>query len=163
MKKERIGVVLTKLYLSQFDLQITHKPGKSMLGSDLLSRRVDHGEEPPEEATMLPSNLFLAAIDLDLANEIMVTTETDPFAKYIIQALQQKKPAPHTKSMVDWTYTNGTLYFRGKTYIPDKVELRRQILNTFHDLPTAGHPGNFQTLASLREHYYWPGMAVFVK
>ena len=95
-----------------------------MLGSDLLSRRVDHGEEPPEEATMLPSNLFLAAIDLDLANEIMVTTETDPFAKYIIQALQQKKPAPHTKSMVDWTYTNGTLYFRGKTYIPDKVELR---------------------------------------
>ena len=152
-----------KLYLSQFDLQITHKPGKSMLGSDLLSRRVDHGEEPPEEATLLPTDMFLAVVDLDLVNEIVETTDKDPFAKYIVQALQQKKPSPHAKSMQDWTYTNGTLYFRGKTYVPDKIELRRRILNTFHDLPTAGHPGNFRTLASLREHYYWPGMAIFVK
>ena len=107
-----------KLFLSQFDINITHKPGKLMLGSDLLSRRSDHGSEPPEEATLLPTTVFIKAIDLDLLTQIKSALTTDDYAKWVITSLQTTAPSPHRKSMADWSYTEELLYFRGKLYIP---------------------------------------------
>lgn len=152
-----------KLFLSQFDLHITHKPGSLMIGSDLLSRRSDHGEEPPEEAILLPDSLFVQAIDLDLATHITTGLTHDTFAKYIRSSLATPPPSPYRNSLQDWRDTDGMLYFKNKVYIPAILTLRRNIVHDFHDLPNAGHPGIFRTLASVREHYYWPGMGVFIK
>ena len=33
----------------------------------------------------------------------------------------------------------------------------------FHDHEAAGHPGELETYNSVRQHYWWPGMRVFVK
>ena len=136
-----------------------------MLGSDLLSRRADHGNEPPEEATLLPSNIFISAIDLTLLGQIKTLLPNDSYAKWVISAIKAPLASPHQKSMADWTYSEieGLLYFRNKLYIPSNTELRRTIVKQFHDLPHAGHPGNFRTLASIRNHYYWPGIGIFVK
>lgn len=154
-----------KLFLSQFDINITHKPGKLMLGSDLLSRRADHGNEPPEEATLLPPSIFVGAIDLTILGQIKSLLTTDSYGQWIITSLQTPTPSPHRKTMADWTYSapEGLLYFRGKLYIPADTNLRRSIVKQFHDLPSAGHPGNFRTLVSIRDHYYWPGLGIFVK
>ena len=129
------------LFLSQFDIQITHKPGKHMLGSDLLSRRSDHGEEPPEEAILLPPHMFIGAINLDLISRILSALPTDSFAKYIRNALSNPAPSPHRHSLEDWSEQDGLLMFRGRTYVPDELELRQEIVRSFHDLPSAGHPG----------------------
>ena len=129
------------LFLSQFDILITHKPGKHMLGSDLLSRWSDHGEEPPEEAILLPPHMFIGAINLDLISRILSALPSDSFAKYIRNALSNPAPSPHRHSLEDWSEQEGLLMFRGRTYVPDTLELWQEIVRSFHDLPSAGHPG----------------------
>ena len=134
-----------------------------MLGSDLLSRRSDHGEEPPEEAVLLPPNMFIGAINLDLISRILSALPSDSFAKYIQNALNNPAPSPHRHSLEDWSEQDGLLMFRGRTYVPDDLELHQEIVRSFHDLPSAGHPGRLGTLALVQPHYYWPGMSVFIK
>ncbi|THG95848.1 hypothetical protein EW145_g7890 [Phellinidium pouzarii] len=41
------------LFLSQFDISITHKQGKDIPGANSLSRRSDYGTEPDKEQTLL--------------------------------------------------------------------------------------------------------------
>lgn len=89
-----------------------------MIGSDLLSRRSDHGEEPPEEAILLPDSLFVQAIDLDLATRITTGLTHDTFAKYIRSSLATPPPSPYRNSLQDWRDTDGMLYFKNKVYIP---------------------------------------------
>ena len=50
----------------------------------------------------------------------------------------------------------------GQTVVPNVKEVRRAILQTNHDLPTAGHPGRDETLRKIQEHYWWPGIKDWV-
>ena len=53
--------------------------------------------------------------------------------------------------------------YKGKVYVPAATELRKEIVTTFHDSTIAGHPGFFKMLHLIKEHYWWPGMTVFLK
>ena len=55
------------------------------------------------------------------------------------------------------------LFYNGCLYIPDELELRRQIVKDHHDTPTAGHPGVLATCRSIRASYWWPGLSLFVR
>ena len=37
--------------------------------------------------------------------------------------------------------------------------VRQKVLNMSHDAKTAGHLGRDRTLANVKRHVYWPGMA----
>lgn len=52
------------------------------------------------------------------------------------------------------------LFFKGKNYIPQDAELRRDITKMFHDHETAGHPGEIETYNSVQHHYWWPRLLV---
>jgi Integrase zinc binding domain len=56
-----------------------------------------------------------------------------------------------------------TIFYKGKQYIPKDQELRRDILKLFHDHETAGHLGELKTYNSVKQHYWWPGLRIFVK
>src|SRR5882762_6769260 len=43
------------------------------------------------------------------------------------------------------------------------MDLRRDIVKSFHDHETAGHPGEIGTYNAIRQHYWWPGLRTFVK
>ena len=43
------------------------------------------------------------------------------------------------------------------------MELQKEIVSSFHDSILAGHPGFFKTLHLIKEHYWWPGMTIFLK
>jgi Integrase zinc binding domain len=47
--------------------------------------------------------------------------------------------------------------------VPSDVELQREIVQRYHDHPTAEHPGELQTFNTVKEHYWWPGLRVFIK
>jgi Integrase zinc binding domain len=55
------------------------------------------------------------------------------------------------------------LFYKEKNYVPIDAELRREIVRRYHDHPTAGHPGELQTFNAVKEHYWWPGLRVFIK
>ena len=63
------------------------------------------------------------------------------------KSLLKSGPREFEKSLQDWNYENGLLLYRGKIYIPHSVEdtLRQQIIQMYHDLPSAGHPGRWKT------------------
>ena len=55
-----------------------------------------------------------------------------------------------------------TLFYKGRNYIPDDLNLRRDVLQMLHDHETAGHPGEMETLVAVGQHYWWPGLRTFV-
>ena len=36
-------------------------------------------------------------------------------------------------------------------------------MKDFHDHETAGHPGSLHTYNAVQQHYWWPGLFIFVK
>jgi hypothetical protein len=62
------------LYLSEFDIKLVHTPGSKMAQSDALSRWPDFVPETDngnEDITMLPDNLFVNLINVDLRGQQM--------------------------------------------------------------------------------------------
>ena len=47
----------------------------------------------------------------------------------------------------------------GKIYIPKREGLREEILEEYHALPVAGHPGIQSTRDLIERSYWWPGIA----
>ena len=72
-----------------------------------------------------------------------------------------------TTGLDDWKIEtqNGRniIFYKGKNYIPRDTELRRELVKSFHDHETAGHPGKIGTYNAVRQHYWWPGLRTFVK
>jgi hypothetical protein len=65
-------------------------------------------------------------------------------------------------STFEWEEEDGLVYFHGKLYIPLDVALRRDIVKSCHNVPTARHPGQSQTLELVSRHYWWPRVRNFV-
>jgi Integrase zinc binding domain len=62
----------------------------------------------------------------------------------------------------EWAETKGLLTFRGKVYVPDVRDLRRQVVAQHHDSRVAGHPGQWKTLELISRNYWWPRMSRYI-
>ena len=54
------------------------------------------------------------------------------------------------------------LVYKGRHYVPNDQQLRRDILWKHHDAPSAGHPGQQGTYHAVSRYYWWPGLRTFV-
>jgi hypothetical protein len=158
------------LYLSEFDVKLVHTPGNKMVQSDALSRRPDlcpDEDNDNKDIIMLPDDMFVNLIDADLQRKIAISDDLDGDAAEALKLFLEKAPTSMTKGLEDWTIdqTDGRniLFYKGKNYIPRNLDLRRDIVKTFHDHQTAGHPGELGTYNAVRQHYWWPGLKTFVK
>ena len=68
------------LYLSEFDVKLVHTPGSKMIQSDTLSRRPDLCPDDDEDIVMLPQDMFLNLIDMELQNRIALSDDLDGIA-----------------------------------------------------------------------------------
>ena len=141
-----------------------------MFLSDTLSRRPDFvldGEHDNEDVVLLPDGLFVNLIDIDLQRKIANTEDLDSDIPNQIKTLLEKGPTTLWQDLSDWTTEifegRPVLFYKGKNYIPNSQKLRKEIVERFHDNPSAGHPGELETFNSIRQHYWWPGMRTFVK
>ena len=119
---------------------------------------------------MLPDSMFLNLIDTTLQDKIANADDLDQQAIDALNSLLNNTlstPSPLKNDLQDWSFTkeNGHrfLFYNNKTYVPRNIELRREILQNFHDHETAGHPGELGTYNAVRQHYWWPGLRTFVK
>ena len=103
--------------------------------SDALSRRADHGSgtEDNSEITLLTPGFF--AVHALEGLEIVVK---DP-----------KTTCTCSVHSAEWSLTEGILYFHEMDYVPDSLNLHRQIMALCHDSCIAGHPGKLKTLELL--------------
>jgi Integrase zinc binding domain/Reverse transcriptase (RNA-dependent DNA polymerase) len=92
---------------------------------------------------------------------------TDYDAAEVIKELLEQGPKEVKKDLEEWKVEEfegkNVLFYKGKNYVPIDVELWREIVCRYHDHPMAGHLGELQTFDLVKEHYWWPGLWVFVK
>lgn len=63
----------------------------------------------------------------------------------------------------DFSVEEDLVRFRGLVYVPDDPEVKRWILELYHDSIPAGHPGISNTLEMVARNYYWPRMSDYVR
>ena len=107
--------------------------------------------------------MFISLIATDLGDKIASATNNDELATKIKSCLHKQLPPPMRTALSDWSYKDDLITYKGKVYIPTNTELRKEVITSFHDSMLAGHPGFFKTLHLIKEHYWWPGMTVFLK
>jgi hypothetical protein len=162
------------LFLARFDFALHHRPGSTMGKSDALSRRADHGTGAGDNAniTLLTPGLFairaLEGVEVvgeerDILRDVRIATRDGEPEEAIAKAVKELKATrSRTVHSAEWTSVNGVLHFRGKIYVPDLLDLRRQIAALCHDTRVAGHPGRWKTLELVSRNYWWPQMSRYI-
>ena len=120
------------LYLSEFDVKLVHIPGHKMIQSDALSRRPDFipdEDNDNEDITMLPNNLFVNLIDVELQQRIANCDAMDKDATDALTTLLNQRSNAIGDQLNEWTMEkfNGKhiLFFKEKNYVAQNEELRR--------------------------------------
>jgi hypothetical protein len=143
-------------FLVDYNFVIKYRPGIQNKKADLLSRRADlvPPKEGGEPSMLLKLELFIAAIqtDSDLDDAIRDALQDDTNASKIIERLESGE------KLNGWKLDNGLLYFHEHIFVPQEKEIRKAIIESRHDAPSAGHPGQFRTLELVLRKFYWPNM-----
>jgi transposase InsO family protein len=162
------------LFLSRFNFTITHRAG-TLNKADRLTRRSDHEEGVKfdnSDSTVLKPEVFRINATgrhttppraNHLKQQIIDACHNDGLTKEVFQRFKNLGPRKLAQGIQEWNFEDGILLFRGKIYIPDNLDLRRQITRAHHDVSAAGHPGRWKTYELMQRDYWWPGMSNFTK
>jgi Integrase zinc binding domain/RNase H-like domain found in reverse transcriptase len=138
--------------LADYRFTLVHKPGASNR-ADHLSRRPDYdeGKGDNEDVQVLPDKLFAnAVVSLDIEQAVYDQQET-------AAAQIQQWAKEHNLVSVNHHWFKGS-----KPVVVDDLSLQQSVLHMYHDHKSAGHPGIFNTYASVARDYWWPDMKRFV-
>ena len=101
-----------------------------MIQSDALSRRPDHcpdDDTDNENIIMLPDEMFVNLIDMDLQKCIATSDDLDGNAAEALKLLLEKAPTAMVTGLDDWEMkrinNKNILFYKGKNYIPRNMEL----------------------------------------
>ncbi|CCO38007.1 Retrotransposable element Tf2 155 kDa protein type 2 [Rhizoctonia solani AG-1 IB] len=149
------------LILASYNFVIACRPGKQSQKPDTLSRCTDHSETEPSPQIMLPETQFEgigADITPPLLEQIMEALQDDPSLDTVMAAATDPDSMLHsiTAKFKDYTLQDGLLLYQGRIVVPDKPEIKQQLLSHFHDSPGSRHQGRAHTLELISRHYYWP-------
>jgi len=85
--------------------------------------------------------------------------QEEPIAKAARELRQTLSKTVHS---AEWSKDDGVLQFRGKIYVPQNLDLRRQIVSLCHDTKVTGHPGCWKMLELVSRNYWWPQMSRYI-
>ena len=90
-----------------------------MVQSDTLSRQSDLvlNDNDNEDIILLPNNIFIKLVDLDLQDKLKEKTMDDEFFGKALLAVKEKGPTPICLKLEDWTTEDGLLFYLGKCYV----------------------------------------------
>jgi hypothetical protein len=101
-----------------------------MVQLDAHSRQPDYGvggQFDDEEKTMLPENLFINLLDMELQERILNGKEIDLDIKNAMKTLLEEGPTSLRNNLHDWKIEEidgrWTIFYKGKNYIPKDQEL----------------------------------------
>jgi hypothetical protein len=138
--------------LADYNVKIIHKLGVNN-SADALLHQPDYGngKGDNENITALPDHLFINHMDsLTLYEKVSTVQGND------------------ASTVQSWAKTNNLEsnnhhWFKNRCLVVvENNELRRGIMHTYYNTPTAGHAGVATTLFSISCNYWWPNMKHFV-
>jgi len=99
----------------RFNMKLMHMPGSKMIQSDALSRCPDHIPEKDtddEDIVLLPDELFIKLINMELAKLIKSAATSDEFAKNMDKVLSTKGVPPIKSNLSDWKIEDRVLFYQ---------------------------------------------------
>ena len=99
---------------------------------------------------VLPENLFVDLIDIELADWIKEETMKD--SNYV-KLNQDEKAETSIQDSKEVVISKGNIFIDGKQYIPDNIALKREIVKMLHNTLLSGHPGELETLNKVSDIY----------
>jgi hypothetical protein len=157
--------------LADYDILLSHRPGKENVVADALSRRADYemDYEMRKELSSRPELTLAAAINSiswgsattiksSLLEEVSSEIGGDPVYQ---DELQKTQKGIEAKTRVRFRIDNGLLYtLNGRLYLPcvPNSTLKTRLLGEAHDAPASGHLGRDKTYERLARYFYWPRM-----
>src|SRR5487761_1770368 len=148
--------------LQDYHFELKHVPGKLHTAAAALSSPpgVDQGALDNQEMTMIPESTFIKVLNEDspgsLEHRITMCQQLhQPTMKLWETSGAIEQHSTNTQTM--WKDT-----LKGRLVIPPDNDIRRQIMDIWHEGPTGGHPGRDETTRRIEEHYYWPGARVWI-
>jgi len=76
--------------------------------------------------------------------------QEEPVAKVARELWQAASKTVHS---IEWSEEEGLLWFRGKIYVSQNTDLRRQVVSLYYDTKVAGHPEHWKTLELVSGDY----------
>jgi len=58
----------------------------------------------------------------------------------------------------EWKIEEELVLKEGKVYVPKDEELRAEVIQLHHDVPTVGYGGRWKTVELVTRNYWWPGV-----
>ncbi len=156
------------LFFQEYNFQLIYRQGRKNGKPDSLSRRPDYEKDIKET---LPENILdsknvqsefnFMGIVSTFIDKIIQENKNDETAKDIqwyfspINAEHGYNFRPFRK-MNKFEIKNGMILYNKLIYVP--ASLRLEILNNYHDRPTAGHLGIRRTEELIARNFWWPKM-----
>uniref|UniRef100_A0A0W0FE14 Reverse transcriptase-rnase h-integrase n=1 Tax=Moniliophthora roreri TaxID=221103 RepID=A0A0W0FE14_MONRR len=112
---------------------------------------------------MLPDSLFINAINVDLQMRLKDALGKDDFHQSALETLLDQGIPPIKSSLSDWKFDDDLLFYKGRAYVPNDVNLRQEIVQSIHEEQPFGHPRQFGIVDLVSREFWWPGMAKFIK
>jgi hypothetical protein len=112
---------------------------------------------------MKPEFFRTAAIEVlrsrdDLEEAIWSCKDLEPLVQTALDQARKEGSRKLPNGRLEWEEKNSLIYHRGRLYIPNWDDLRREVLRRSHDALAASHPGQFQTMEEVHRYYWWPNM-----
>ena len=139
--------------------------------SDALTRsastEISDADDNRDQIVLVPRQLHAIAATVvagpnPLEDQIRKCVEKEAEVVSALEKMRRTGPRKLANGAAEWEEEDGLVYYRGKLYVPNDIEIRREILKQCHASATAGHPGRNLTLELVERHYWWPLMRAFV-
>ena len=85
-------------------------------------------------------------------------SQADQFAPRVLEMLRSGERYHSGISLAECEDRDGTLYFRGKRYVPNSNKLRLRLVQLAHDSVAGGHPGRTKCYELVSRAYWWPNI-----
>ncbi len=165
--------------LMDYDFQLVHISGKRNGHADALSRRSDYdqGENDNKQLVVLPPKFFSQVLACIAGSEEANPNNKEEWARYRdgvdpgnFQSMQEavKRDQQENKEsqgrLKKWTNTHqlikrNLIWWKDNWIVVARDnDLKRGVIHSFHDKPSAGHPGITNTYRLARCDMWWPNM-----
>ncbi|MBW0552144.1 hypothetical protein O181_091859 [Austropuccinia psidii MF-1] len=130
-------------------------------GEDFISNNPMNFQQLIKQEEFQPSNYFAVNVD-SFSNSIdSIQKKLWQYSEYrsILQEFGKGK------SIQDYSliYSSQRLLFKDRVVFPNDPTIQLRILQTRHESPLAGHPGQEKTLKLVKQDFHWSGMTQFIK
>ena len=162
------------LLIAWFNFIMHYHPRKSMGKTDALSHWSNHrtGSEDNNNMVLLTLNFFAvqalegleaAGEEQGIPKDIRKGTWDGEKEELVVRTARELQglSACSLKS-VEWSLSDGLLYFQGNIYVPDTSDLHRWFVALSHDSRLAGHSGRWKTLELVSQNYWWSQMSRYI-